>query len=1230
MPKDGKNEDDSQAVRGLLEEANRMLKALKQGKAEEPEDKDVRLKKLQDQLDELKSMKVFRIAKVHAEGEDCGLLDSGATHAMRGKLKNESWKDMTEVKVTLACGREATLRMNQWGTMINDKAVTEPIVPLGKLVSKLNCKLEWDAEGLVVVHPERGRLPTFQRGGCPHVPRQVALEIIQEIEEAEGKMKMMKTKQDEERAWLRKMVEVHPALKGLPSEVQDALVRTPATDLTALPGVNRRRRRTIQAKGGVLHLYAGEDSGFTLAEAVKKCGGEVKTLVEVDCLRGKDHDMVQDEPYTAMLRMAFDGTLKGVVAGPNCRTRSVLRSYPISAQEHGPRPLRRWGGEEFGRKDLNASEKRKVYEDDVMMFRAILLYVIAVHVERTKDKKQKQQEDEDEAERVLLALEQPKAPEYMTQTVSFWWTDQWKALKEMYKLKEVSFNQGDWKGEDGGKGCVKPTTLGGNMRIDVPQERNPEAKGRSQEKVKDSKSLSRWVPGLMKEMAKEVTRRCQGREVTMMRMSWEEHVQHGHVPFHRDCKICQEAGAKSAPHRRLTAKRGQYPRAGVLSVDTSGPLIAGDDVGEEKMKFLLVGAYTWLAPKGSPLDDKQRDYPDEDEEDGIEKKVIDEEEDEADDEGNPREDPLDEGEEPEEGAKKEVEDPEEFEIKVFRMVTPLPSKYSGPVLQAVVDMILKLRTDGFEVAQVHSDNGGEFTSDAMQRWMSARGYIRTFTGVSDPQANGRAENAVQQVKSHIRRLLHQANWSSNKWPMAARHCDEQLRAARLGEKQKFPPLGAEVLVKKRKWQKKEFHPTMDRVTYIAPSWEGHGHWVEREDGTRIVTRFYLHKTWNPITDQSWLAVLEEMPDPVEVRRRLRAKGPAGARKLEAKEEDQDSQEDEEPQGGQRARILQIIMEEMTALMEDPDEAMLAITMRSVAQLRVLMEVGTSEEILQTRIIGMNEVLKDVEAWRKPIMEELISLTEDKEVLSTIPKAEVEEMFRKAYEEGRKLEVVPGKLVTTIKPAPEGGKKKARIVACGNFTAKDAQDELYAGRGDAVTLRILLKWAAEKQWSGVILDIKTAFLNTPWDDMDVLVKPPHLLVRMKLVEEGALWRPTKALYGFRKSPRLWGNHRDATMRKMVIKTGGKTYKMSQLISEQNLWKVFESEDGDEEEEDQQKEIAGLLMVYVDDICAVGRPTTTARRHGEDHQAGVEHIGPRMDRRGAQQVLRHGNLQKEGQG
>ena len=194
-------------------------------------------------------------------------------------------------------------------------------------------------------------------------------------------------------------------------------------------------------------------------------------------------------------------------------------------------------------------------------------------------------------------------------------------------------------------------------------------------------------------------------------------------------------------------------------------------------------------------------------------------------------------------------------------------------------------------------------------------------------------------------------------------------------------------------------------------------------------------------------------------------------------------------------------------------------MQSVAKLRMMMETGTSEGVLQTRIVGLGEVMKDLKGWKKPIEEEVRSLVEDKMALEAMSKEEVEKMFRAAHAEGRKLEV-PGKLVTVVKPAPEGGKKKARIVGCGNFTVKDAQDERYASTGDAVTLRIMMELASENQWDGVTLDIRTAFLNTPWEDMDVLVKPPHLLIRMKLVEEGTVWRPMKALYGFRKSPRLW--------------------------------------------------------------------------------------------------------------
>ena len=104
-------------------------------------------------------------------------------------------------------------------------------------------------------------------------------------------------------------------------------------------------------------------------------------------------------------------------------------------------------------------------------------------------------------------------------------------------------------------------------------------------------------------------------------------------------------------------------------------------------------------------------------------------------------------------------------------------------------------------------------------------------------------------------------------PLRRRHCDEQLRMWRCGLKQTFPPLGAEALVKKRRWNAQRFLPTMDRVTYIAPCWGGQGHWVKQEDGTTIVARFCIADVWNPVTDHSWLADMTEMPDPFEERRR---------------------------------------------------------------------------------------------------------------------------------------------------------------------------------------------------------------------------------------------------------------------------------------------------------------------------------------------------------------------------
>ena len=172
--------------------------------------------------------------------------------------------------------------------MIGQHEETEPIVPLGKMVSQVGCTVEWDEGGLVVVHPKRGRLATTQRGGCPHIPRPLALDIIQELEGKSGLMKKVKTKEDDEEEVLRKMVAVHPVFRDLPEEVKKELVVTPSKDLTALPGMNRRQRRKIQREGATLHLFAGEDEGFTLSQAVKSAGGDVQTLIELDQKTGPD------------------------------------------------------------------------------------------------------------------------------------------------------------------------------------------------------------------------------------------------------------------------------------------------------------------------------------------------------------------------------------------------------------------------------------------------------------------------------------------------------------------------------------------------------------------------------------------------------------------------------------------------------------------------------------------------------------------------------------------------------------------------------------------------------------------------------------------------------------------------------------------------------------------------------------------------------------------------------
>ena len=103
---------EAEVMKGLLEEANRMLKGMSTKSAEED-----RLAAMQRQLDGLK-MRVFRLTKL-STGPAQGLLDSGATNPLRGRTVNDDMEAMEKVWVTLATGARVAMRITKAGVMVS-------------------------------------------------------------------------------------------------------------------------------------------------------------------------------------------------------------------------------------------------------------------------------------------------------------------------------------------------------------------------------------------------------------------------------------------------------------------------------------------------------------------------------------------------------------------------------------------------------------------------------------------------------------------------------------------------------------------------------------------------------------------------------------------------------------------------------------------------------------------------------------------------------------------------------------------------------------------------------------------------------------------------------------------------------------------------------------------------------------------------------------------------------
>jgi hypothetical protein len=167
------------------------------------------------------------------------------------------------------------------------------------------------------------------------------------------------------------------------------------------------------------------------------------------------------------------------------------------------------------------------------------------------------------------------------------------------------------------------------------------------------------------------------------------------------------------------------------------------------------------------------------------------------------------------------------------------------------------------------------------------------------------------------------------------------------------------------------------------------------------------------------------------------------------------------------------------------------------------EVDSEGEIVQCAMlvdsepVGIEEALKK-KVWLNALKEELEAIKKNKTWKLT-----------KLLKENKAISV---RWVFKVKLKPDGsiGKYKARLVAKG-FLQKPGLDyfEVFAPVARHETIKLVIALAANRGWSLMHLDVKSAFLNGPLQEEVYVSQPPGFV---KKNQEWMVYKLHKALYG----------------------------------------------------------------------------------------------------------------------
>ncbi|CAI7861318.1 unnamed protein product [Closterium sp. NIES-53] len=116
-----------------------------------------------------------------------------------------------------------------------------------------------------------------------------------------------------------------------------------------------------------------------------------------------------------------------------------------------------------------------------------------------------------------------------------------------------------------------------------------------------------------------------------------------------------------------------------------------------------------------------------------------------------------------------------------RYTTVFPLRRKDEVSEVLIDWIrvarLQIRErfgSDFPVLRLHSDRGGEFSSDLLRAFCRAEGIRQTFTLPASPQQNGIAERRIGMVMDVARTSMIHADTPHFLWPFAVRYAAHQI------------------------------------------------------------------------------------------------------------------------------------------------------------------------------------------------------------------------------------------------------------------------------------------------------------------------------------------------------------------------------------------------------------------------------------------------------------------------